>query len=226
MHVHECALHEHVPREPPFGRTRVHLLPVPRALGARARSRRAPERELVRPGAAPEHEREQLQRLSGPAVLGVPGDHGRPGHHAPVRHPVEHPAGGRDVAEVGVEDDELGAEVEVRRQVGGREHDPVVHGLALPEGVGADAALEQGGEERGGGFWAIDKGHCGARYVTPPRVYRILPIRGRARRWKQGRGGVVGKGCRSSEVDDGAGGGFRILKSSTLVESIRGILKC
>ena len=116
MHVHERALHKHVARMPPFGRARVHLLPAPRAAAARARPRRAPERELVRPGAGPEHEREQLQRLRGAAVLGVPGDHGRPGHDAPVRHPVEHRACGRDVAEVGVEHDELGAQVEeVRR---------------------------------------------------------------------------------------------------------------
>lgn len=84
-----------------------------------------------------------------------------------MRHSVEHPAGGRDVAEVGVEDDELGAEVEVRRRGGGLEDDPAVHGLAFPEGVGADEALEQGGVKRGGGSRAIGKGHCGASYLTP-----------------------------------------------------------
>lgn len=64
-----------------------------------------------------------------------------------MRHSVEHPSGGGDVAEPGVEDDELGAEVQVRRR-GGRD-DPVVDGLALPEGVGADAALEEGGVQGG-----------------------------------------------------------------------------
>lgn len=138
----------------------MHLLPAPGAAGARAGPRRAPERELVRPGAGPEHGREQLQRLLGPAVLGVPGDHGRPGHDAPVRHPVEHPACGRDVAEVGVEHDELGAQVGVRRRGGSRDDGTVVHRLALTERVSADAALEQRGVERGGGFRGIGKAHC------------------------------------------------------------------
>lgn len=76
-----------------------------------------------------------------------------------MRHPVENPAGGRDVAEVRVEDDELGAEVEVRRPGSGRNDGPLVHGLALPERVGADASLEQGGVERRGGWRAIDNAH-------------------------------------------------------------------
>lgn len=151
VHVHERALHEHVARRPPLGSARVHLLPAPGAPGPRARAGGAPVRELVRPRARRAHEREQLQRLPRAPVPGVAGDHGRPGHDAPVRHSVEHLAGGGDVAEPRVEDDELGAQVQVRRR-GGRGGDPAVDGLALPECAGADAALEQGGVEWGGGF--------------------------------------------------------------------------
>jgi hypothetical protein len=161
VHVHERALHEHVPRKPPFGHARVHLLPAPCTPSSCTRAHRAPERELVRPGSGPEREREQLQCLPRAPVLGVPGEHGCPGHDAPVRHPVEHLACSRDVAEACVEDDELGAEVEVRRS-GGRD-DPIVDGLALPEGVRADATLKQGGVERGGGLPAVGKAHFCAR---------------------------------------------------------------
>lgn len=58
--------------------------------------------------------------------------------------------------------------MEVRRRGGGLEDDPAVHGLASPEGVGADAALEQGGVKRGGGSRAIDKAHCCALYLILP----------------------------------------------------------
>lgn len=84
---------------------------------AHHRDAHAPVRELVRPDARRTHEGEQLQRLLRAPVPRVAGDHGRPGHDAPVRHSVEHPSGGGDVAEPVVEDDELGAEVQVRKEL-------------------------------------------------------------------------------------------------------------
>lgn len=79
-----------------------------------------------------------------------------------MRHSVEHPAGRGHVAVLGVEDDELGAEVQVRG--GGGRDEAAVDGPALPEA--AHAALEERVVEGGGVGGcrrARDKGHCRAR---------------------------------------------------------------
>ena len=87
--------------------------------------------------------------------------------------------------------------MEVRQRGGGRDDCPVVHGLALPEGVGADAALEQGGVERGGGFRAIHKGHCDARYSTPTDLSHPAGVEVVREAGPAEGSGLVGEGCRS-----------------------------
>lgn len=78
-----------------------------------------------------------------------------------MRHSVEHLACSGDVAVFSVEDDELGAHVQVRGS-GGRD-DLVVDGPASPEA--AHAALEEGVVEGGVGGCrrAPDEAHCRAR---------------------------------------------------------------
>jgi hypothetical protein len=66
----------------------------------------------------------------------------------------------------------------------------------LPERVSADAALEQGGVERGGGFRGIDMAHCWRVLFNTNRATGLSHPVLRIEIAREG-SGLAGEGCRS-----------------------------